>query len=190
MEPHPIRLVVNDDLGRSRLTVFFRLFLAIPPYLWLALWGIAAFFAWIAAWFVALFTGRVSEGLHGFLASYVRYATHVYAYMYLLSDPFPGFSSTAEYPVTLEIDPPMQQSRWVTFFRGIIAIPALLIATVLIYLLELLAFLAWFVCLFTAKMPEGFENLGAYCLRYNEQASAYLYLLTPRYPSLSSPTPI
>jgi hypothetical protein len=190
MEPHPIRLVVNDDLGRSRLTVFFRLILAIPPYIWLALWGIAAFCAWIAAWFVALFTGRVSEGLHGFLASYVRYGTQVYAYMYLLSDPFPGFSSAAEYPVTLEIDPPVQQSRWVTFFRGIIAIPALLIATVLMYLLELLAFLAWFVCVFTAKMPEGFENLGAYCLRYNEQASAYLYLLTPRYPSLSSPTPI
>jgi hypothetical protein len=110
--------------------------------------------------------------------------------MYLLSDPFPGFSSITQYPVTLEIDPPVQQSRWVTFFRGILAIPALLIATVLIYLLELIAFLAWFVCLFTANIPEGFENLGAYCLRYYQQTCAYLYLLTPRYPSLSSPTPI
>ena len=28
--PHPIRLAVFDDLKRSRLTVFFRLLLAIP----------------------------------------------------------------------------------------------------------------------------------------------------------------
>lgn len=38
-------------------------------------------------------------------------------------------------------------------------------------------------------MPEGFEKLGAYCLRYNEQTQAYVYLLTQRYPSLSSETP-
>ena len=190
MEPHPIRLVVTDDLRRSRLTVFFRLILAIPPYIWLGLWGIAAFFAWIAAWFVALFTGRVSEGLHDFLASYLAYHAQVYAYMFLLADPFPGFAARDGYPVTLEVDPPERQSRWVTFFRGILAIPALVIASVLLYLLELLAFLAWFVCLFTATMPEGFENLGLYSLRYYQQACGYLYLLTPRYPNLSSPTPI
>ena len=44
--PHerPIRLVVRDDtLERSRLTVFFRIILAIPLLIWLVLWGIAAF---------------------------------------------------------------------------------------------------------------------------------------------------
>ena len=29
-QQHPIRIVVNDDLQRTRLTVFFRLILAIP----------------------------------------------------------------------------------------------------------------------------------------------------------------
>ena len=190
MEPHPIRLVVDDDLRRSRLTVFFRPILAIPPYIWLGVWGIAAFFAWIAAWFVALFTGRVSAGLHDFLASYLGYHAEVFAYMFLLADPWPGFTSSDGYAVRLEVDAPVRQSRWVTFFRGILAIPALLIASVLLYLLELIAFLAWFVCLFAAKMPEGFENLGVYCLRYYQQTCGYLYLLTQRYPSLSSPTTI
>jgi hypothetical protein len=190
LEPHPIRLVVADDLRRSRLTVFFRLILAIPPYIWVGLWGIAAFFAWIAAWFVALFTGRVSPGLHDFLALYLRYHGEVYAYMFLLADPWPGFSSSGSYPVTLEVDPPQRQGRWTIFFRGILAIPALLIATVLLYLLEVIAFLAWFVCLFAARMPDGFENLGVYCLRYYQQACGFLYLLTQRYPNLSSPTTI
>ena len=85
----------------------------------------------------------------------------MYAYTFLLSDPFPGFVTRGDYPVGLEVDPPERQSRWVTFFRGILAIPAFLIEYVLIYLLELIAFLAWFVCLFAATMPEGFENLGS-----------------------------
>ena len=34
---HPIRVLVNDDLQRNRLTVFFRLILAIPGLLWASL---------------------------------------------------------------------------------------------------------------------------------------------------------
>jgi len=39
---HPIRLVVTDDLQRNRLTVFFRLILAIPHLIWVTVWGIVA----------------------------------------------------------------------------------------------------------------------------------------------------
>ena len=45
---HPVRLVISDDMRRNRLTVFFRLILAIPHYFWLFIWGIGAFFAVIA----------------------------------------------------------------------------------------------------------------------------------------------
>ena len=37
---HPVGLVVTDDLHRSRLTVFFRLILAIPHIVWFVLWSI------------------------------------------------------------------------------------------------------------------------------------------------------
>ena len=33
-----MRLVLRDDLERSRLTIFFRFFLALPHLIWLALW--------------------------------------------------------------------------------------------------------------------------------------------------------
>ena len=39
---HPIGLIVTDDLHRSRLTVFFRLLLALPHLIWVSLWGIVA----------------------------------------------------------------------------------------------------------------------------------------------------
>src|SRR5207244_7288926 len=37
MSGYPVRLVVTDDLRRTRLTVFFRLLLAIPHFIWLSL---------------------------------------------------------------------------------------------------------------------------------------------------------
>src|SRR5581483_6723616 len=118
--PHPVGLVVTDDLQRSRLTVFFRLLLAIPHLLWLALWGIVAELALLVAWFVAVFTGRLPDGLHGVLASVVRYSVRVSAYIFLLADPFPPFGSGGTYPVDLRIDPPEPQSRLTVFFRLIL----------------------------------------------------------------------
>ena len=182
----PLRLVVTDDLARNRLTVFFRGLLAIPHLVWLMLWGIAAYLAVIVNWFATLIMGRSPDPLHDFLAGYLRYATQVGAYLNLLADPFPSFTGAPGYPVDVAIDPPAPQNRLVTFFRGLLAIPALLVASVLANVLSLIAFLAWFVCLFAGRMPEGMRNLGTYCLRYSVETYAYaFFILTDRYPSFS-----
>ena len=76
---HPVRLVVNDDLQRNRLTVFFRLILAIPHIIWFALWSVVNVLAVIANWFATLVKGQSPEGLHNFIATYLRYQTHVYS---------------------------------------------------------------------------------------------------------------
>ena len=39
-DSHPIGLIVTDDLQRNRLTVFFRLLLAIPHFIVVILWGV------------------------------------------------------------------------------------------------------------------------------------------------------
>ncbi len=89
---HPIGLIVTDDLRRSRLTVFFRLLLALPSLIWLALWSVAAQVVLVVAWVAGLIAGRLPEGLHRFLASYIRYTTRLNAYILLLANPFPGFA--------------------------------------------------------------------------------------------------
>ena len=188
MDDHPVRLIVTDDLRRTRLTVFFRLLLAIPHLIWTVLWGIVAGLATLVNWFAVLFTGRSPQGIHDFLVGYLRYRTHVIAYTSLLADPFPSFSGAAGYPVDLEVDPPAEQGRLGVFFRLILAIPAYMIAQILTYLLQLLAFFGWIVALFTGTMPQGMRDLGAYCLRYDQQSQAYLMVLTSRYPSLSAPS--
>jgi hypothetical protein len=185
METHPIRLAVTDDLERSRLTVLVRLLLAIPHFVLLYLWTIAAELASIVAWVAALVTGRVPEGLHAFLAAYLRYITHVTAYLTLLADPYPGFTGAPGYPVDAEIAPPEPQNRLVTLFRWLLAIPAWIVASVLGAVLRVVAVLGWFVCLALGRMPEGMRNLGNYCLRYETQTYGYTFLLSDRYPSFS-----
>jgi Domain of unknown function (DUF4389) len=182
---HAVSLTVTDDLQRSRLTVFFRLLLAIPHLIWLALWGIAVWIALIVAWFAALFTKRVPDGLHNFLARYVRYQVHVYAYATLAADPYPGFGGGDAYPIDVEIAPPVEQGRLGVFFRSILAIPALLLSGVMNYLVEILAFFGWFVCLALGRMPEGMRNLLAFTIRYHAQTAAYYSLVTVQYPSLN-----
>jgi Domain of unknown function (DUF4389) len=86
----PVHLIVSDDLQRSRLTVFFRLLLAIPHLIWLTLWALVAYLAAIVNWFATLITGVSPLALHRFLAAYVRYQNHVYAYLFLIADPYPA----------------------------------------------------------------------------------------------------
>jgi hypothetical protein len=180
--PHPIQLVVTDDLKRNRLTVFFRLILFIPHYIVLYLWGIVAGIAVIIAWFAAVITGRVPAGLHNFLASYLRYTTHVWGYMSILADPYPPFSGSTSYPVDLLVAPAEPQSRWKTFFRIILAIPALIVTYALDILHAVITLLGWFAALALGRMPKGLRDTGAWTLRVTMQTQGYMYLLTDKYP--------
>jgi hypothetical protein len=183
---HPIRLVVNDDLQRNRLTVFFRLILAIPLFLWAILWGVIVSLAWIVNWFATLFMGQSPEGLHNFLATYLRYTTHVRAYALLVADPYPPFTGKeGTYPIDLEVDPPERQIRLTVFFRVILAIPALFLSNLLSQLNQLLAIFSWFIALITGRVPEGIRNFAALALRIETQTWGYVMLLTGRYPSFN-----
>jgi hypothetical protein len=179
----PIRLQADDDLRRSRLTVFFRLLLALPHLIWLYLWGVLAYVAVILNWFATLIRGRSPEGLHRFLAAYVRYQTHVYAYLFLTANLFPGFTGReGSYPVDLSIEEPREQNRWTVGFRIVLAIPAIFVASAYSNVLALTAFLGWFAALFTGRMPSGLRGAQTLALRYSAQTNGYLYLLTGSYP--------
>jgi hypothetical protein len=180
---YPIRLIVTGELRRSRVTVFFRYLLALPHVVWLFLYGIAAYVVLLVAWFAALFTGRVPGGMHGFIAGYLRYSTRVNAYLYLVANPFPPFGAGGDYPVDLEVAGPEPQGRAGIFFRVLLALPALVLASVLGRALAVVGLLSWFYALATGRMSPGMRDLAAYCLDYQQRTSGYYLLLTSRYPS-------
>jgi hypothetical protein len=185
----PIRVELDDDLRRSRLTVFFRLLLAIPHLVWLFLWTAAALVAVVLGWVAALVTGRLPDPLHRFLAAYVRYGAHVNAYLLVVANPFPGFTGTPGYPFDVEIPAPERQRRWTVALRPLLALPALLVVAAVGAsggrggLAVTCGFLGWFAALATGRVPRGLRDLAAFGLGYTAQASAYAFLLTPRYPT-------
>ena len=183
--PHPIHLVVTDDLVLSRLTVFFRLLLAIPLFIWWYLWSLAALVAVFVAWLAGIVSGTVPSSLHGFLAQYVRFTTHINAYVWIASNPYPGFGGSPGYPVDVEIADPVQQSRLTILFRLLLAIPAAIVTNVLQNVAFIVAILGWFLGVITGRMHKGMEELLAYILRYQAQTYGYVLLLTQRYPSFS-----
>src|SRR5207247_2657144 len=107
---------------------FFRFLLWLPHFVWLVLWGFATALAIVANWFVTLFAGHPAAALHRFIAAYLRYVMHTTAFLYLVANPFPGFTGRAgSYPVDLRIPPPARQNRWKTGFRLVLAIPSVIV---------------------------------------------------------------
>jgi 2-(1,2-epoxy-1,2-dihydrophenyl)acetyl-CoA isomerase len=184
---HPVQLVVNDDLRRWRLTVVLRGFLALPHLVLATAWLYLALVVLVVNWFATLIRGRAPRGLHDWTARFLRYYVHVQAYILLIADPFPGFRGWyGTYPVDLDIAPRERQERWKTLLRIVLVIPAYVLMTVLGTVLEVVAIIAWFICLAIGRVPRGMRDLMAYCLRYQAQTYAYLFLLTSRYPTLAS----
>jgi uncharacterized protein DUF4389 len=185
--PHSVRIVNNDDLKRSRLTVLFRFLLVIPHLIWLTLYSMAAIVVAFVNWFATLFRGRTPDSIHRWLVRYLRYSVYVNSYLFILANPYPPFHGTeGSYPIDLEVDGPDTQHRLVTAFRLLLAIPAIVLNWVFNQVLQIVGLLGWLVAIFIGRMPRGMENLGLYCLRYQSQTYAYVVILTDRYPSLTA----
>jgi Domain of unknown function (DUF4389) len=181
---YPVIFEADYVERRNRLSTFFRLILLIPLAIWLYIYAIAAGVVLVIAWFAIVFTGRYPSGLYGFVAGYTRFITRVTAYGALLCDPYPSFGGSPDpaYPVRMEFSPLDSYSRLKTLFRIILAIPIVIVRYIVGLLLQIGAFAAWFVILFTGKMPRGLYDLMVFANSYTARSDAYIYLLTETYP--------
>lgn len=94
-DEYPAQLRIDPNpASRNRLTVAFRVFLALPHIIVLWLLGFAWGFATLVAWVSILFTGRYPEGLYRFAVGMLRWNTRVEAYLLLLHDEYPPFSAS------------------------------------------------------------------------------------------------
>lgn len=89
---YPVTYDVQYPEELSRWLIFVKWILAIPHYIVLLLFFIAAFLALIVAWFAILFTGKFPESLFHFLVGVGRWQLRVSAYTNLLRDEYPPFS--------------------------------------------------------------------------------------------------
>jgi Domain of unknown function (DUF4389) len=91
--PYPVQLELRAPAEpRDKLSVAFRILLAIPQIIavWALTiaWAVTTFIAWLAI----LFTGRYPEGLYHFSQGVLRWTIRVEAYLLLLQDEYPPFA--------------------------------------------------------------------------------------------------
>ncbi|MEZ5282625.1 MAG: DUF4389 domain-containing protein [Acidimicrobiales bacterium] len=94
-DPGGSPVISNFDIAfenRNRLTVAFRIILAIPALLFVAVVGIVAAILWVISFFAILFTGAWPQGMRDFVLKSMRLSHRVNAYMFLLTDEYPPFS--------------------------------------------------------------------------------------------------
>ena len=187
---YPVTFEADYVEQRNRLTTFFRLILLIPVAIVLYVFGIVASIAIVIAWFAIVITGRYPAALYDFVAGFTRFYARFTAYAALLSDPYPSFGGGDDpaYPVRMSFRALDDYSRLKTFFRIILAIPILIVRYAMQILLEIGAIGAWFVILFTGKMPRGLFDLMVLANSYMARSDAYVLLLSETYPPFQDET--
>jgi len=89
---YPISIEVERSERLSRLTTFFRFFMAIPHYIVLYFIGIAAAVVIFISWWAILFIGRYPQWAFYFVSGYFRWNARVNGYSIFLTDKYPPFS--------------------------------------------------------------------------------------------------
>ena len=185
---HPVQFMAQYAQRRSRLTVFFRLILAIPHLIVASLWGIAAIIVTFIAWFAILITGRYPLGMWRFVAEWFAYYQRVMGYTWLLTDVYPPFGNAgSEYPIYVGLEYPEASSRLKTFFRAVLVIPFLIVAYVLNWVGEIVAFISWVIIVIMGTLPGGLFNFIQMVLRFQARVGAFYLLLTDAWPNFSEP---
>lgn len=210
--PYAARLEVDYPVESNRLTVFFRLILAIPIVIVLSILSASADSTYVViseagdtvskitttsggiagALFLAtllmiLFRQRYPLWWFHFAREFARFAMRVGAYLMLLTDEYP--STEDEQTVHLEIDyPDVKQdlNRWLPLVKWFLAIPHFIVLFFLAIGGFVAVIIAWFAILFTGRYPRGVFNYLVGVSRWALRVEAYAVLLvTDRYPPFS-----
>ena len=89
---YPVDVEITPATPQSRLTIFFRLLLAIPAAIVMSVLQNVAWIVAILAWFYALVTGRMSKGMRDLQVYCLRYQAQTLGYLMLLTQRYPSFS--------------------------------------------------------------------------------------------------
>src|SRR5437764_72603 len=91
-------------------------------------------------------------------------------------------TAAGTYPVTLELDAPLEVARWRPLVHWLLSIPYYLVLYLLQIALSVITIIAWFAILFTGNIPEGMFNFMVSVHRFGWRFSSYYLWLREPYP--------
>ena len=87
----PVRLTLPPVPTEVPRRAAWNVLAAIPPYLVLCVFAVAAFAVAIAGWFAVLFTGRWPVGMRAFVVRVANYGYRVWTYVVMVDRTYPRF---------------------------------------------------------------------------------------------------
>jgi hypothetical protein len=203
-----VQVTGHLDPEVSRWQWLVKWVLLLPHVVVLAFLWVAFAVLTVVAWFAILFTGRYPRGMFDFNVGVLRWTWRVgfYGYSALGTDRYPPFTlADVDHPARLDVAYPQRLSRGLVLVKSwLLAIPHLLIVAVLAGggvswtvgqnaesgwpislsggLIGVLALVAGFALLFTARYPAGLFDLVVGLNRWVLRVVAYVALMTDDYP--------
>jgi hypothetical protein len=84
--------------------------------------------------------------------------------------------------VELDLDAPLEVANWRPLVHWLLAIPQLIVSTVLRTVGQVLTLISFFAILFTKRIPDGIYRFQAMQLRYQWRTTSYFLWLREPYP--------
>jgi hypothetical protein len=198
--PYPLSFSVDyPDRELNRVTTGFRLILAIPLLLLLALFGLGragfgghplggvALLLFLPVVALLVLRHKYPRWWFDFNVMLLRLESRISAYIFLLRDEYP--SADEEQAVHVDVvypDAPNELNRWLPLVKWFLAIPHYIVLVFLDIAAVVVVIIAWFAILFTGRYPRGMFDFVTGVLRWSLRVTAYAFLLvTDRYPPFS-----
>ncbi len=202
MKGYPATLDVDYADKSDRLTVFFRLFMAIPILIILGMLmggqnagsdsgeharrvaGIG--FVVAPTVLMLLVRQKYPKWWFDWNLALTKFSTRVSAYMLLLRDEYP--STDEEQAVHIEIPYPnaVELNRWLPLVKWLLAVPHIVVLAFLWVGVMLITIVAWFIILITGRYPKEMFDFVVGVMRWSLRVHAYAVILTTdQYPPFS-----
>ena len=174
---------VGYEEARNRLTVAFRIILAIPHLIVSQIWGYLAQILAFIQWFVILFTGKRNEGMWNLQQGWLSYYARIMGYTELLYDQYPAFGTDpGSVPVRSAISYEETANRLTSALRLIWIIPAAIIGAIMGIAAFVVVVISWFSIVITGKQSRGMWDFVLKVMRFTLQVQSYGLLMTDTYP--------
>ena len=200
---YPVQFSVEyPDRELDRLTTAFRIIVAIPIVILLALigndWGggynqgvgFAAGGAGVLFFptlLMIVFRQKYPRWWFDWNLELLRFENRVVAYLALMDDRYP--STDEHQAVTLDFPYPDAKqglNRWLPLVKWFLAIPHYIVLAFLSLAALVCVILAWFAILFTGRYPRGLFDFVLGVMRWGNRVTGYAFVLvTDKYPPWS-----
>jgi len=182
---YPVQFDVDyPEAGRNRLTVAFRVVLAIPALIVLWVINTTRALLFLPPLLLILFRNKYPRWWFDWNLQLLRFENRVVAYLLLLRDEYP--STDEEQSVHLDIGYPDvagELNRGLPLVKWLLAIPHYVVLAVLGIAVTVTVVVGWFIVLFTGRLPRGLFDFTVGVLRWSNRVTGYAYILvTDVYP--------